>query len=240
MNSNVFKIIACLLMLIDHIGMIYFPQQVIFRVIGRLAMPMFAYQMAIGIKKTSNDRRFVFRLLLLAIFSQVFYIYAAGTLRLNILFNFLMAALIIMVYKKNDILGYVALGLSALLLDYRIIDYGITIPILVFIFYRYNSFKYVSLAVISFALIDSVALSNLQLYSILAIPLIYLYRDKNTYNRKLKYAYYAFYPLHLLVLKAISTVLLCFSYMSTEIAQLSLKSAATKPTDKLSCKLVQQ
>lgn len=39
MSSFVLKLIAAVTMFIDHMGLILFPGQMIFRVIGRLAFP---------------------------------------------------------------------------------------------------------------------------------------------------------------------------------------------------------
>ena len=40
------KFIAAMLMLADHIGAILFPEFIVLRILGRLAMPMFAFSMA--------------------------------------------------------------------------------------------------------------------------------------------------------------------------------------------------
>ncbi len=42
LSGNALKIIACVSMLVDHIGMILFPDVVALRIVGRLAMPLFA------------------------------------------------------------------------------------------------------------------------------------------------------------------------------------------------------
>lgn len=48
------KKIALLTMLIDHVGYLFFPEQVLFKTIGRIAFPIFAYQISIGLHSTSN------------------------------------------------------------------------------------------------------------------------------------------------------------------------------------------
>ena len=48
LSGNALKVIACISMLIDHVGMIFFPDVVVLRVIGRLAMPLFAFTFAEG------------------------------------------------------------------------------------------------------------------------------------------------------------------------------------------------
>ena len=42
-------IIACISMLIDHIGIVFFPNMDGFRIIGRLAMPIYSYSNVIKI-----------------------------------------------------------------------------------------------------------------------------------------------------------------------------------------------
>lgn len=48
LSGNALKIIACVSMLVDHIGMILFPDVVALRIVGRLAMPLFAFTFAEG------------------------------------------------------------------------------------------------------------------------------------------------------------------------------------------------
>ena len=47
LNSNGLKFLGAFLMVIDHIGMLFFPSQQIWRIIGRLAMPLFAFAVTI-------------------------------------------------------------------------------------------------------------------------------------------------------------------------------------------------
>ena len=48
------KILACILMAIDHIGFHLFPDLIILRIIGRLSMPLFAFFIAEGCYYTKN------------------------------------------------------------------------------------------------------------------------------------------------------------------------------------------
>ena len=60
MNRNVLKIIALITMLIDHIGCIFFPNIIVFRVIGRLSYPIFAMFIAEGYYYTKSRKKYVF------------------------------------------------------------------------------------------------------------------------------------------------------------------------------------
>ena len=54
LSSNILKIVACISMLLDHIGFIFFPQYIIFRILGRVAFPIFAFMIAEGCYYTKN------------------------------------------------------------------------------------------------------------------------------------------------------------------------------------------
>ena len=93
-RNDLLKIVALLTMLIDHVGYLYFPEEMIFRTIGRIAFPIFAYQVAIGFQKTSNRSRYALRLFVFALISQVPYFWFNPTLTfdwegLNIMFTLL-------------------------------------------------------------------------------------------------------------------------------------------------------
>ncbi len=74
MNKNVLKIIACLTMLVGHIGLMFYPNIVAFRAIGRLAMPIFAYCIGGGVLKTRNKLKYFLRVFILGVICQLFYI----------------------------------------------------------------------------------------------------------------------------------------------------------------------
>lgn len=94
-NGNGIKLLAAVLMVIDHIGAIFFPQIVWLRCVGRISFPLFAYMLAVGCKYTRNK---VYHFLLLsaaAAICQSVYFAVTGSLRLNIFFTFALSALLI-------------------------------------------------------------------------------------------------------------------------------------------------
>jgi hypothetical protein len=56
------KIIACLTMLIDHMGYVLFPGQFWMRIVGRIAFPLFAWYVARGFDRTRRRGRYLLRL----------------------------------------------------------------------------------------------------------------------------------------------------------------------------------
>ena len=82
------RLLAMLTMLIDHIGVIFFPDDIIFRLVGRLAFPLFAWGIARGYRYTSSLKRYAIRLLALGIISQYPYMILFQTQTLNICITF--------------------------------------------------------------------------------------------------------------------------------------------------------
>lgn len=76
LSANVLKIIAIVIMIIDHIaGYLYkeFDQETyyILRSIGRIAMPIFAYLIVQGFFFTKNLKKYIFRVFILATITQI-------------------------------------------------------------------------------------------------------------------------------------------------------------------------
>ena len=103
-NGNGLKILAAALMLIDHIGLLLFPDEAWLRVIGRLSMPLFAFMIAEGCRYTKNKYKHFFLLFGLGAACQlVYFIFDPKNIYLGILITFSISTLIIyaMQYAKK-------------------------------------------------------------------------------------------------------------------------------------------
>ncbi len=87
-SATVLKWIALITMTADHIGFILFPQATALRVIGRIAMPVFAYLIAGGCRYSRHRLRYFLTVLGTGAVCSVAAYYAAGTLYQNILITF--------------------------------------------------------------------------------------------------------------------------------------------------------
>lgn len=82
-RNDILKLIALITMLIDHVGYMFFEQIRLFRTIGRIAFPIFAYQLAMGFRHTSNRVRYLGRLVIFSVISYIPYIYFDPNLEKN-------------------------------------------------------------------------------------------------------------------------------------------------------------
>jgi len=72
-NTGLIRLIACICMVIDHAGKMFFPHIPQMRMIGRLAFPLFAYGIAAGAAYTRSPIRYLSRVAALALISQPLY-----------------------------------------------------------------------------------------------------------------------------------------------------------------------
>lgn len=220
MNRNVLKIIAVLSMLIDHVGIFFFDNNFVFRLIGRIAFPIFAFFIAEGLKHTHSKKKYVLTLLICALISQVPYAFLHNFYNFNILFTFLLAIFciyLIETYKKHDILSTICLSFTLctifILSLFNFIDYGLFGVLLVVVFYFFSGkLKWIlSSLVLVLLSLESALLSGFTLFSfiqfasLLSLALLAFYNGEKG-RLKLKYFFYVFYPLHLAVICLITLI----------------------------------
>lgn len=93
-------------MLLDHIGLLFFPELEFLRWIGRIAMPLFAYFIGEGCYYTSRPMHYFLRIFALAVLCQIFYTgqqFLSGNVTeiyLNILFTFSLSIPVCLTYLR--------------------------------------------------------------------------------------------------------------------------------------------
>ena len=105
MTSFVLKIIALITMFIDHSGYVFMGSFSFCNYIGRIAFPIFAFQISEGYKHTKNLKKYFFRLGLFALISQIpfslfcFKYHGGSELTLNVFFTLFLGLLTIYLYN---------------------------------------------------------------------------------------------------------------------------------------------
>ncbi|MBQ8322203.1 MAG: hypothetical protein IJX92_07555 [Clostridia bacterium] len=100
-SGNQLKVLAAVFMVVDHIGLMFFPTMIIFRCIGRLSMPIFAFMISEGARYTKNKVRYFLSVFILAAICQTVYFFAdGGSLYMSILVTFSIS--IILIYMLNN------------------------------------------------------------------------------------------------------------------------------------------
>ena len=146
------KVLACLTMLIDHIGYTFFPGALWLRIIGRLAFPIFAWYVAVGFRRTHNRGRYLARLLGWGLLSQIPFAllfhkaslsnpmsFIEGT---NVLFTFVFAVLGLLLISaceklqwESRVASWAGAALFAAAAQWANTDYGAYGVVIVLLFY---------------------------------------------------------------------------------------------------------
>ncbi|NCU32187.1 MAG: hypothetical protein EOM23_04485 [Candidatus Moranbacteria bacterium] len=196
------RIIALITMAVDHIGLIFFPEYFIFRIIGRLAFPLFAFGVAQGYFYTKNLSKYLQRILLLALISQPIFYLLINQENLNICFTLTLGLSVIYLYDKGKNWWVKVFGIISVLIlgQWLNVEYGAYGILLILCFYIFRN--NILLILVGSLLIFSQALLNysqiLNLFAIIPLFLVYYAKDERIkINRWIQYL---FYPVHLLII----------------------------------------
>ena len=95
LTGNQLKILAMIAMTCDHVGVQLFPQLLWLRLIGRLALPVYAYMIAEGCRHTRDRKKYFLRLFGMGVLCQAVYFVAMGSLYMCILITFSLSVILI-------------------------------------------------------------------------------------------------------------------------------------------------
>ena len=235
LNGNVLKILAAIFMVIDHVGFMFFPSNMVYRYVGRLAMPIFAFMIAEGCRYTKDKLRYFLTIAVLGTLCQVVYfIFDPSAYLFNILITFSLGILGIYSLEfmkkalleqgnslKKKILSVVLFILTIacvyVFCYFFVVDYGFLgcmLPVFASLFdfrrVKNESVKIYdrlvlrvltfSLGLVLFVLTSEVI--SFSVYSLFSLILLFLYSGRRG-KYKMKYFFYVFYPLHLVVIEGI-------------------------------------
>lgn len=223
LTGNHLKLLAALTMLVDHVGVLLFPQVLPLRIIGRISYPVFAFMIAEGCRYTKNKLRYFLMIFGLGVGCQLVYYFVSGDTYLNILLTFSFSVLLIFLLQRVQTETdwkrrfwwsvafasgvFVTIGADQLLtIDYGF--WGIMTPVFASL-PRGKTKTGSKLPVLMMAvglLLLAADMKGIQHYALLAVPLLLLYSGQRG-KAKLKYFFYIFYPVHLVVLQGIAWML---------------------------------
>ena len=211
LTGNQLKIIAVIAMTCDHVGLQLLPQFLILRIIGRLALPIYAWMIAEGCRHTHDRKKYLLRLASLALVCQIVYFFAMGSLYQCILVTFsLSVGLIYLWDSPSKTPFYFALAVTFVLcrvlpdllprtdfyIDYGI--WGVLLPWMIYV----ASAKGLAVGLLLLAL----SYGGNQWWAFAAVPLLMLYNGQRGKWRIGK-LFYFYYPAHLVIIYLLSLLL---------------------------------
>ncbi len=225
LTGNQLKMIAIISMTVDHLASVLYPDYptawwiVALHIIGRLAAPIFWYFIAEGYYYTHDVKRYALRLFAFAILSHFAYNFAFGIPFIPFQTS---------VFNQTSVIWSLAWGLTALAIEQSgrfkpwqktVLILGITvitfcadwssIAVLAIVQIGANrgNFKkqmtmmmlWVAVYAVVYAVFIHPVYGVLQLFVALAIPLLKMYNGRQGTWKGMKWFFYGYYPLHLVL-----------------------------------------
>lgn len=220
LSGSALKLIAAVTMLIDHASLLLAPEfsawtepifsllgkeitvYYILRKIGRLAFPIYCFLIGEGFVHTGNRLRYLMRLLFFAVVSEIpFNLLVSGKFfyapRQNVFFTLFLGALFLTILEceKEALKQFVGMLAVAIVARCLKVDYGLPGAALILLIYYFRSLPALQ-AILSFPLLSG------GVAAFAAFIPIQMYNGQRGFIRSapVKYFFYLFYPLHMLVL----------------------------------------
>ncbi|HEY9848315.1 MAG TPA: TraX family protein [Leptolyngbyaceae cyanobacterium] len=206
MTSFHIKILAATLMAIDHIGAVFFPDILAFRIIGRLSFPLFAWLIGQGEKYTKNFNLYLFRLIILGIATQPIYYLLFNIPRPNILATLALGLIAIRLDKITK-LKFLFTFIFALLAELINSEYGAYGVLMISILSNFNPnhvYWVIQWILLSLSPLILLKFPDYQLFAIFT-PLI-LINYNGEPGKKAKW-FYLFYPVHFAILYLVNVMI---------------------------------
>ena len=236
LSSFTLHILAMVFMLMDHMWATVVPDSIWLTCVGRLAFPMFAFMLVEGYHHTRSVKKYMLRLLVFAVVSEIpFDLMVGGSVlypfHQNVMWTLLlglgtMYLIDRLIGGKQSLLrflaAFAAVVVSAVLATLLMLDYYGYGILTVLTFYIFRGDKWLSrlwqlicLALINLELIGGlvfpVSMFGLsfgfpqQGFALLSLVFIWLYNgSQGPHGKAVKYSFYIFYPLHMLILGLIA------------------------------------
>ena len=222
LSQESLKIIACVTMLIDHMGAVFMPTAAGYsvyyamRIIGRLAFPIYCFLLAEGVAHTRNPMKYGLRLFISILLAEIpfdlalfgGFTWAHQSVMVTLFLGFVMA----LVMQKLDRTKLVPVIAFAFLAELFHTDYGAwgIFMIALFVMTRErkdrNNLQMIGMLLICWFM-NSAAIRifgirvPIELFAMLSLIPIFLYSGKkSTGSKAVQTVFYLFYPVHLLVL----------------------------------------
>lgn len=219
LSGSTLKLIAIVTMFIDHLGVVAFETHLdeymipyyAMRLIGRLAFPIYCFLLVEGFCHTRDVKKYALRLLLFAFISEIPFDLAFNRQMFywryqNVFFTlFIGLTVIALMHHAKEVFK----GLMRFLVECAVLiagimlaqllytDYGAVGVLAIVFIYMFKQYRSNALA-LGVSVLWLSAMNTLESPALIDILLVKFYNGKRGLD--LKYVFYAFYPVHLLLL----------------------------------------
>ncbi len=225
LNSNMLKLAAILAMTLDHVLWVVFPGYdngiglLMLHCIGRITAPIMCFFVAEGYHYTHDLKKYLTRLFVFAVISHFAYNFAFGIPlspaegsvfnRTSIIWALFLGLLALAAAESKSLKPWqrTAAVIAAAVLAFPADWSSIAVMMIVYFGVNRGNFKkqmifmllWTAVYAAVYCVFIDVGYGLVQMYVILAIPLLYNYNGKRGKAKSMKWFFYWYYPLHLVL-----------------------------------------
>lgn len=205
------KFLACLTMLIDHLGAFFFPYSIWMRVVGRVAFPLYCFLLSEGVHHTRNPLRYGLRLLLILVITELPYdmlfrgelTWAKNSAMVTLFLGFCMG----MCMKQLPLWGkFLTVLPFAFISRYTHGNYGMNGVLMIALFLLTRDIPFREPVQLLLMILLSLRMAgfpgnlSIQIWAVVAmIPILLYSGEKKNRNPAVQWGFNLFYPLHLAI-----------------------------------------
>ena len=220
LSGSALKLIACLSMLADHLAKFYLPRFPWAKVVwlsvmgksisllqllimfGRFAFPLFVFLLVVGFEHTRSRKRYGLSLFVLALLSEIPFNLMTGRGLFcpthNVMFTLLIGFLAMCsldYFRQKPIFALLSIVILYLVSRYMQADYRTSGFIFILLMYGLRKERIIRCVTVPIIL-------PMKLLTFLSVILTFFYNGKRGFIKTpfLKYCFYAFYPVHMLLI----------------------------------------
>lgn len=212
LSGSALKVIAIFSMVIDHCAYFLMPHDTVLyevmRCLGRIAFPVFAFLVAEGFAHTRNRKKYFGQLLVFAVVSEIpWYLLNGADGTHNVMFTLALGVVVLAVFeklKKDSTLCICTILFIAWFATWSGVDYEWRGGLIIVIFYLFGKNTFLSGRMAQLLCVFPLMMFYGIIGAMLACMVIFLYDGTRGFiqGNTAKYGFYAFYPVHLLVIYA--------------------------------------
>ena len=233
LNGNQLKVIAMTAMTIDHLTSVIWPNYpkewwiLALHIIGRMAAPIFWFFIAEGYHYTRNWKKYAARLLLFAVISHFAYNFAFGIPfvpfqnsvlnQTSVIWSLFWGLIALVIQERSGLKQWQKTVVICVILVISFCSDWSCIAVLAIMEIAENrgNFKkqvsgmmlWVAVYAVVYMLFIDLVYGMMQLFVVLTVPLLRIYNGEKGKWSGMKYLFYLYYPLHLVICGAIRIAL---------------------------------
>jgi len=209
LSGSSLKVIAIISMTIDHLGLYmlggedaasFSVSYHLMRMVGRLAFPIFAFLLVEGYVHTHDFRKYITSLFVAAVISDIPWMLLGGVGSHNVMFTLLLGLIAIAFvdrFWQNRLLTLAVIGIIGGLAEWLQTDYSWRGIFLICVLFMFRDKPLLAFMFgVPFLMVYGVAGSAAGLM----MPMLYSGQRGFAKGWLMKYFFYAFYPLHLMLI----------------------------------------